>query len=88
MKQSLCYKVHNLQKYLNVANNKIDDLEDIDCCVFISTNPRYESANINLRLRKIFRRGCLDLWSLGFFPAAMFKVNFFHIPSQSKDAFS
>lgn len=29
MKQSLCYKVHNLQKYLNVANNKIDDLEDI-----------------------------------------------------------
>ena len=57
-------------------NTAIEDLENIDCCVFISTNPRYESSNINLRLRKIFRRGCLDLWSLGFFPAAMFNVNF------------
>jgi len=41
------------------------DLEDVDFCLFIGTNPRFEASTLNLRWRKLFRRGNFKSASIG-----------------------
>lgn len=41
------------------------DLEKIDLCLFVGTNPRFEASTLNLRLRKLFRRGNFASLSIG-----------------------
>lgn len=45
--------------------NQIKDLEKADFCLLVGTNPRFEASTLNLRLRKIFRRGTLEIASIG-----------------------
>lgn len=46
-------------------NGQFSNLETADFCLFIGTNPRYEASTLNLRLRKIFRRGTIEFASIG-----------------------
>nr|YP_009237689.1 NADH dehydrogenase subunit 11 [Trachydiscus minutus]AML60698.1 NADH dehydrogenase subunit 11 [Trachydiscus minutus] len=41
------------------------DLEKTDFCLFVGTNPRFEASTLNLRLRKLFRRGNFTASSIG-----------------------
>jgi NADH dehydrogenase/NADH:ubiquinone oxidoreductase subunit G len=45
--------------------NQIQDLEKSDFCLLVGTNPRFEASILNLRLRKIFKRGTLKLAAVG-----------------------
>lgn len=44
---------------------RIFDIENTDFCLFLGTNPRFEASSLNLRLRKIFRRGHTSFASIG-----------------------
>jgi len=59
-----------LKLYLDSPENYIfkgefKDLENIDFCLFVGTNPRFEASTLNLRCRKIFRRGTFQSASIG-----------------------
>lgn len=45
--------------------NQIQDLEKSDFCLLVGTNPRFEASILNLRLRKLSKRGSLDIAALG-----------------------
>ena len=46
-------------------NTTIAGIEDADACLLIGTNPRWEAAMVNARLRKRFLRGDFPVWSVG-----------------------
>lgn len=41
------------------------ELEKTDLCLLVGTNPRFEASTLNLRLRKLFRRGDFTALSIG-----------------------
>jgi len=47
------------------TNVSIDDLENVDLCLLIGVNPRYESSLYNLHLRKRYKQGGLKVASIG-----------------------
>lgn len=53
----------NSNNYL--FKEKFQNLEDVDFCLLVGTNPRFEASTLNLRLRKIFRKGTLSVASIG-----------------------
>lgn len=59
----------------------LKDFENIDYCLFVGTNPRFEASLLNLRLRKIFRRGTLSFGCIGGNFATTFPINFFGLSS-------
>lgn len=63
MDQDLNVNLDNPTQYR--WNGQFQDLETADFCLFIGTNPRYEASILNLRLRKIFRRGTIEFASIG-----------------------
>lgn len=43
----------------------IKNLEEIDYCLFLGTNPRFEASVLNVRFRKLYRRGNVHFDSIG-----------------------
>lgn len=67
----------NMDNPLNYRfQNSISDFEKTDFCLFIGTNPRFEASTLNLRLRKIFRKGNASFASIGGNFASTFPINF------------
>ncbi|AGI48893.1 NADH dehydrogenase subunit 11 (mitochondrion) [Nannochloropsis oceanica] len=56
--------------------NNISEFEKTDFCLFIGTNPRFEASTLNLRLRKIFRKGNTSFASIGGNFSSTFPINF------------
>lgn len=53
----------------NPANYRFEsllsDFEKVDYCLFLGVNPRFEASMLNLRLRKLWRRGEIKFGSIG-----------------------
>lgn len=61
-----CGKGFNLDNpFFYRSNVQIQDLEKSDFCLFVGTNPRNEASTLNLRFRKIFKRGTCEFASVG-----------------------
>jgi NADH dehydrogenase/NADH:ubiquinone oxidoreductase subunit G len=62
--------------------NQIQDLEKSDFCLLVGTNPRFEASILNLRLRKNFKRGTLQVAAIGgnFDPTYM--IDFYGLSSK------
>ncbi len=56
--------------------SSIKGFENVDSCIFLGTNPRFEASTFNLRLRKIYKRGSLTFSSYGGNFVSTFPVNF------------
>lgn len=63
--------------------NRISDFEKTDFCLFVGTNPRFEASSLNLRLRKIFRRGATSFASIGGNYATTFPIDFLSLTSKA-----
>ncbi|KAK6461281.1 NADH dehydrogenase 78K chain precursor, 5-prime end [Scheffersomyces coipomensis] len=48
-----------------IFNSTIDGIEDADQILLIGTNPRHEAAVLNTRIRKVWLRQNLDIYSVG-----------------------
>jgi NADH dehydrogenase/NADH:ubiquinone oxidoreductase subunit G len=48
-----------------IFKGEFKDLENVDFCLFVGTNPRFEASTLNLRWRKIYRRGTFQSASIG-----------------------
>jgi len=59
------------------------DLENVDFCLFVGTNPRFEASTLNLRWRKIFRRGNFQSASIGGNFSPTFPVQFLGLTSKT-----
>jgi len=59
------------------------DLENVDFCLFVGTNPRFEASVLNLRWRKIFRRGNLKSASIGGNFSPTFPIEFLGLTSKT-----
>jgi NADH dehydrogenase/NADH:ubiquinone oxidoreductase subunit G len=64
-------------------NGEFKDLEKVDFCLLVGTNPRFEASVLNLRLRKIFRRGDLKVASIGESFSTIFPVEFSGLTSRT-----
>lgn len=62
--------------------NTLNDFENIDYCLFIGTNPRFEASLLNVRLRKVFRRGNLSFASVGSNFNTTFPIDFLGLSSE------
>lgn len=62
--------------------NQIKDLEKTDFCLLVGTNPRFEASILNLRLRKVFKRGTLEIAAIGGNFDATYPVQFFGLSSK------
>lgn len=58
-----------------IFNSTIDGIEDADQILLVGTNPRHEAAVLNTRIRKVFLRQNLDIYSVGQEFDATFKVD-------------
>lgn len=56
--------------------NRMNDFENTDFCLFLGTNPRFEASVLNLRLKKIFRKGNSSFASVGASYAPTFPTQF------------
>lgn len=54
----------------------IKNFEKVDSCLLLGTNPRFEASTLNLRLRKIYKKGGLNFASLGGNFPSTFPINF------------
>lgn len=63
--------------------NKFKDLEAVDYCLLIGTNPRFEASLLNLRLRKIFKRRNLSVGSVGGTFNTIFPIDYLSLSSTS-----
>lgn len=63
--------------------NRFNDFEINDFCLFLGTNPRFEASTLNLRLRKIFRRGNSSFASVGASYAPTFPTQFLSLSSKA-----
>jgi NADH-quinone oxidoreductase subunit G len=61
----------------------LKDFEKVDYCLLIGTNPRFEASILNLRLRKIFRRGSFSLASIGGNFTTTFPLDFLGLSSKT-----
>lgn len=48
-----------------IFNSTIDGIEDADQILLVGTNPRFEAATLNTRIRKIWLRSNLEITSVG-----------------------
>lgn len=63
--------------------NQLKDFENVDYCLLLGTNPRFEASILNLRFRKIFRRGTLQVLSVGGNFSSTFPIEFLGLSSQT-----
>lgn len=63
------------------------DLEKVDFCLFVGTNPRFEASTLNLRWRKLFRRGNFKSASIGGNFSSTFPVQFLGLTSKTLISF-
>ena len=61
----------------------ISDLEKTDFCLFIGTNPRFEASTLNLRFRKIFRKGNTSFAAIGGNFASTYPINFLGLSAKT-----
>jgi NADH-quinone oxidoreductase subunit G len=61
----------------------LKNLDGVDYCLVIGSNPRFEASILNLRLRKIFRRGNFALSSVGSFFNTTFPINYLGLSSST-----
>ena len=54
----------------------IADFEKSDFCLLVGTNPRFEASTLNLRFRKLFRKGNTAFAAIGDTFASTFPINF------------
>jgi hypothetical protein len=74
----------NIDNPLNYKfQSRISDLEKTDFCLFIGTNPRFEASTLNLRFRKIFRKGNTSFSSVGGNFVSTFPINFLGLSSKT-----
>lgn len=79
--QKLRTDVDNPQNYKFQIQFK--DLENVDYCLLLGTNPRFEASTLNLRLRKIFKRGNISLGSVGDSFNTTFPIDFLSLSSST-----
>ena len=79
--RSLKFDLDNPKNYR--FQNRFTDFENIDFCLFLGTNPRFEASTLNLRLRKIFRRGNSSFASVGGTYAPTFPTQFLSLSSKA-----
>lgn len=63
------------------------DLENVDFCLFVGTNPRFEASTLNLRWRKLFRRGNFKSASIGGNFSTTFPIQFLGLTSKTLISF-
>ena len=75
---------------LNLDNPKnykfqtsISDLDKTDFCLFVGTNPRFEASTLNLRFRKIFRKGNTSFAAIGGNFASTYPINFLGLSAKT-----
>lgn len=71
----------------NPANYRFEslltDFEKIDYCLFLGVNPRFEASMLNLRLRKLSRRGEIKFASIGGNFTTTYPVSSFGLTSKT-----
>lgn len=79
--RSLKLNLDNPQNYK--FQTSISDLEQTDFCLLIGTNPRLEASTLNLRLRKIFRKGKTSFAAVGGNFASTYPIKFLGLSAKT-----
>ena len=48
-----------------LLNNKIIDLKEVDVCLLVNTNPRFEASSVNINIREQVIKGNLIVGYIG-----------------------
>jgi len=80
------YSYQNINNYDNfdersnyIFNGGLQDLDNVDICLIVNTNPRHDASLLNARLRKRYLKGNLQIGVVGSFNNFTFPFN--HIGS-------